>query len=40
MHLHPKNCAQLASLASEAKRQAKTVPGYSLHIIDTQKLSA
>ncbi|WP_137885228.1 bifunctional diguanylate cyclase/phosphodiesterase [Pseudomonas sp. 2FE] len=45
VHLRPENCAQLdaaqlASLASEAKRQAKTVPGYSLHIIDTQKLSA
>ncbi|GLK92000.1 bifunctional diguanylate cyclase/phosphodiesterase [Pseudomonas turukhanskensis] len=45
VHLHPASCAtldaaQLASLASEAKRQAKNVPGYSLHIIDTEKLSA
>lgn len=31
------DASQLASLASEAKRQAKTVPGYSLHIIDTQQ---
>ncbi|UTW08583.1 bifunctional diguanylate cyclase/phosphodiesterase [Pseudomonas benzenivorans] len=31
---------QLAALASEAKRQAKAIPGYSLHIIDTAKLSA
>ena len=45
VHLHPASCAtldaaQLAGLASEAKRQAKNVPGYSLHIIDTEKLSA
>jgi diguanylate cyclase (GGDEF)-like protein len=45
VHLRPEQCAeldagQLASLASEAKRHAKAVPGYSLHIIDTQKLSA
>jgi diguanylate cyclase (GGDEF)-like protein len=45
VHLHPASCAtmdsaQLAGLASEAKRQAKHVPGYSLHIIDTEKLSA
>jgi EAL domain-containing protein (putative c-di-GMP-specific phosphodiesterase class I)/GGDEF domain-containing protein len=45
VHLHPSSCAkmdaaQLAGLASEAKRQAKNVPGYSVHIIDTQKLSA
>ncbi len=45
VHLHPSSCAnldaaQLAGLASEAKRQAKNVPGYSLHIIDTEKLSA
>ena len=32
--------AQLAGLASEAKRQAKAVPGYSLHILDTLSLSA
>lgn len=43
VHLHSQDCAQLdasqlAELASEAKRQAKSVPGYSLHIID--KLSA
>ncbi len=45
VHLHPQHCAQLdasqlAGLASEAKRHAKAVPGYSLHIIDTHKLSA
>ncbi|MBM7059704.1 EAL and GGDEF domain-containing protein [Pseudomonas sp. UL073] len=45
VRLHPDTCAQLdagqlASLASEAKRYAKNLPGYSLHIIDTQKLSA
>ena len=45
VHLHPSNCAnldaaQLAGLASEAKRHAKNVPGYSLHIIDTHKLTA
>ncbi|KFX67690.1 diguanylate phosphodiesterase [Pseudomonas taeanensis MS-3] len=45
VHLRPEQCAeldagQLASLASEAKRHAKAVPGYSLHFIDTQKLSA
>lgn len=43
VHLHPENCAeldasQLASLASEAKRHAKEVPGYSLHTIDTRQL--
>lgn len=45
VHLRPEQCAQLdasqlAGLASEAKRHAKAVPGYSLHIIDTHKLSA
>lgn len=45
VHLHPDQCAhldasQLAGLASEAKRHAKAMPGYSLHIIDTHKLSA
>ncbi|AYC32221.1 GGDEF domain-containing protein [Pseudomonas cavernae] len=45
VQLHPESCpqldaSQLASLASEAKRHAKALPGYSLHIIDTQKLSA
>jgi diguanylate cyclase (GGDEF)-like protein len=45
VQLRPAQCAQLdadqlAALASEAKRQAKAVPGYSLHIIDTEKLSA
>ncbi|WP_339463489.1 bifunctional diguanylate cyclase/phosphodiesterase [Pseudomonas sp. EA_105y_Pfl2_R69] len=45
VHVHPEHCAQLdasqlAGLASEAKRHAKAVPGYSLHIIDTQALSA
>ncbi|MOA46810.1 hypothetical protein D3C78_1693690 [compost metagenome] len=28
------DAAQLASLASEAKRHAKAIPGYSLHIIE------
>jgi len=41
VRLRPQACgqldaSQLAGLASEAKRQAKAVPGYSLHIIDTQ----
>ena len=45
VQLHPQSCAQLdaaqlAGLASEAKRQAKAVPGYSLHILDTLSLSA
>jgi diguanylate cyclase (GGDEF)-like protein len=45
VHLRPEQCAQLdasqlAGLASEAKRHAKAVPGYSLHIIDTHRLSA
>jgi len=45
VHLHPEQCphldaSQLAALASEAKRNAKAVPGYSLHILDTQRLSA
>jgi EAL domain-containing protein (putative c-di-GMP-specific phosphodiesterase class I)/GGDEF domain-containing protein len=45
VRLRAEQCAlldanQLAGLASEAKRHAKTVPGYSLHIIDTQTLSA
>ena len=45
VHLHPQSCAQLdaaqlAGLASEAKRHAKGVPGYSLHILDTLRLSA
>lgn len=40
VHVHPEQCAQLdasqlAAMASEAKRHAKAVPGYSLHIIDT-----
>jgi len=43
VHLHPENCtdldaSQLAGLASEAKRRAKEVPGYSLHTIDTRQL--
>ncbi|MGE8358740.1 EAL domain-containing protein [Pseudomonas sp.] len=43
VHLHPENCvdldaSQLAGLASEAKRHAKNVPGYSLHILDTRQL--
>ena len=41
VHVHPEQCAQLdasqlAAMASEAKRYAKAIPGYSLHIIDTQ----
>ena len=45
VHLHPHSCpqldaGQLAGLASEAKRHAKAVPGYSLHILDTLSLSA
>lgn len=43
VHLHPQHCSQLdaselAGLASEAKRQAKAIPGYSLHVIDTHTL--
>ncbi len=43
VHLHPEHCAlldasELAGLASEAKRQAKAVPGYSLQVIDTHTL--
>ncbi|MBD9398178.1 bifunctional diguanylate cyclase/phosphodiesterase [Pseudomonas sp. PDM11] len=43
VHLHPEHCAlldasELAGLASEAKRQAKAVPGYSLQVIDTHIL--
>ena len=38
VHVKAQDCAQLdasrlAELASEAKRQAKAVPGYSLHIL-------
>ncbi|MBJ7548795.1 diguanylate phosphodiesterase, partial [Pseudomonas sp. OA3] len=38
VHVKEEDCAQLdasrlAELASEAKRQAKAVPGYSLHIL-------
>ncbi|MET1077447.1 MAG: bifunctional diguanylate cyclase/phosphodiesterase [Pseudomonas sp.] len=33
------DAAQLAALASEAKRQAKRVPGYSLHLIDSAEHS-
>lgn len=45
VHLHPEQCAhldanQLAGLASEAKRHAKGVPGYSLHILDTREQPA
>ena len=45
VRLRAEQCAQLdanqlAGLASEAKRHAKAIPGYSLHIIDTQTLSA
>lgn len=43
VHLHPQHCPQLgaselAGLASEAKRHAKAIPGYSLHVIDTHTL--
>jgi EAL domain-containing protein (putative c-di-GMP-specific phosphodiesterase class I)/GGDEF domain-containing protein len=45
VHVHPEQCAQLdagqlAALASEAKHHAKSIPGYSLHIIDTQSDTA
>ncbi|MDX1299507.1 MAG: bifunctional diguanylate cyclase/phosphodiesterase [Pseudomonas sp.] len=45
VHVHPEQCAhldasQLAAMASEAKRHAKAVPGYSVHIIDTQAETA
>lgn len=45
VHVHPEQCAQLdagqlAALASEAKQHAKRIPGYSLHIIDTQSDTA
>lgn len=45
VHVHPEHCAQLdasqlAAMASDAKRHAKAVPGYSLHIIDTHSDSA
>ena len=41
VHLRPEACthldaSQLAELASQAKHHAKAVPGYSLHILDTQ----
>lgn len=44
VHLHPQHCqlldaSELAGLASEAKRQAKAVPGYSLQVIDTHTLN-
>jgi len=44
VHLRPEACSrldatQLADLASEAKRMAKAVPGYSLEIIDTLPLA-
>jgi hypothetical protein len=34
------DASRLAAMASDAKRHAKAVPGYSLHIIDTQNDSA
>ena len=45
VHLQPQDCArldasQLAGLASKAKRHAKAVPGFSLHVLDTLSLSA
>ena len=44
VQLRPASCPhldaeQLAALASEAKRHAKEVPGYSLHLIDTATLA-
>lgn len=44
VHLRPEACSrldatQLADLASEAKRMAKAVPGYSLEVIDTLPLA-
>ena len=44
VHLHPQHCplldaSELAGLASEAKRQAKAVSGYSLQVIDTHTLN-
>ncbi|NQD80343.1 EAL and GGDEF domain-containing protein, partial [Pseudomonas sp. CrR14] len=43
VHLHPEHCtlldaSELAGLASEAKRHAKAIPGYSVHVIDTHTL--
>ena len=40
VHLHPEACADLdasllAELASQAKHQAKVVPGYSIQVLDT-----
>ncbi|MFI8226500.1 bifunctional diguanylate cyclase/phosphodiesterase [Pseudomonas sp. NPDC085632] len=40
VHLHPEACAQLdasrlAEMASQAKHHAKSVPGYSVHVIDS-----
>ncbi|UUD64893.1 EAL and GGDEF domain-containing protein [Pseudomonas seleniipraecipitans] len=45
VHLHPEHCtlldaSELAGLASEAKRHAKAIPGYSVHVIDTHTLQA
>ena len=45
VHLQPQDCSrldasQLAGLASEAKRHAKAVHGFSLHVLDTLSLSA
>jgi len=43
VHLHPDNAArldasQLAELASQAKHEAKGVPGYSIHVVETLSL--
>ena len=45
VHLHPESCtsldaSQLAEMASQAKHQAKDVPGYSIEILDTRASSA
>ena len=41
VHLHPESCtsldaSQLAEMASQAKHQAKDVPGYSIEVLDTR----
>jgi len=45
VHLKPESCgrldaAQLAELASQAKHHAKNVPGYSIHVIDSETIIA
>ncbi|WP_339487206.1 bifunctional diguanylate cyclase/phosphodiesterase [Pseudomonas sp. EL_65y_Pfl2_R95] len=39
-HSADMDASQLAALASEAKHHAKAIPGYSLHLIDAEKISA